>query len=858
VNTLQRTTFSTSRLLEFFSAKELQMQIGHGRDQWPIALLKELLDNALDACETADIAPVIKVVLEDDAVSVQDNGPGLPIETLEKSLDYTVRVSDKLHYVSPSRGQLGNALKCVWAAPFVAGGNEHGRVEIISNGKRHTIDVRLDRIAQEPKIGLETSPDDTVKTGTFIKMHWSGIAGYLRCRREGRFYGGGISACDLVLLYSHFNPHAHFEFRGIDVEGTFEPSASDWSKWSPRSPTSPHWYTGKELQNLISAYIAEERNGGEAKTIRQFVAEFKGLSGTRKQKEIAERVDGEYLHDLVKNGSVDYLAVNELLWAMQEESRRVSPRSLGIVGEEHFQSVLKNQQVDDIEYAKKTGTVDDMPYVLEVAFGVKTSGTDNSVLVGLNWSPTLKGNIFDVMLSRTLDKCLINASDPITLLIHLACPKLEFEDRGKSILTLPVEIRDDLRKAIKKVTKDWTAYKKRLRREQQAELREWERRQKAAKRRKLNIKDAAFEVMEEAYMNASAGGTLPANARQIMYAARPSVLKLTDGKVWKNSSYFTQHLLPEYLDTYPQETEDWDVVYDARGTIAEPHREIQVDLGTLEVRGYIAGWETDFKTQKPLLSHQVKTVGPVNRYEYVLFVEKEGFNPLLEATQIAEKWDIAIMSTKGMSVTASRRLVDELSQKGVIILVIRDFDKAGFSIVHTLSHDTERYQFEARPNVVDLGLRLADVQAMGLESEEVKYTSKINPRRNLLESGATDSEADFLVRGGSPKRYWGHRVELNAMTSDRFVKWLEAKLKGIGVEKIIPDQEVLEKAYRRAKLIAEMQEVIDKAYKDFDLKAVEVPGNLSQQVEEKIQGKSDAWDDAIWKLAKERQEAAND
>jgi len=116
---LERTTFQTSRLLEFFSEKELQMQIGYAREQWPIALLKELIDNALDACETAGIAPEIKVTIEEDAFSVQDNGPGLPEETLLRSLDYLVRVSDKSHYVSPTRGQLGNALKCVWAAPYV-------------------------------------------------------------------------------------------------------------------------------------------------------------------------------------------------------------------------------------------------------------------------------------------------------------------------------------------------------------------------------------------------------------------------------------------------------------------------------------------------------------------------------------------------------------------------------------------------------------------------------------------------------------------------------------------------------------------------------------------------------------------
>src|SRR5947209_2276153 len=98
------------------------MQIGYTQAVWPLALLKELIDNALDACETARVAPSIRVVVEDDALGVQDNGPGLPVSILEHSLDYSIRVSDKVHYVSPTRGQLGNALKCVWAAPFVISG----------------------------------------------------------------------------------------------------------------------------------------------------------------------------------------------------------------------------------------------------------------------------------------------------------------------------------------------------------------------------------------------------------------------------------------------------------------------------------------------------------------------------------------------------------------------------------------------------------------------------------------------------------------------------------------------------------------------------------------------------------------
>lgn len=102
--TLQRTTFTTSRALEFFSEKELAMQMGFDAAHWPIALLKELLDNALDACETAGVAPVVTVQEDTQSLTVTDNGPGLPLETLSRSLDYRVRVSDKAHYVSPSRG----------------------------------------------------------------------------------------------------------------------------------------------------------------------------------------------------------------------------------------------------------------------------------------------------------------------------------------------------------------------------------------------------------------------------------------------------------------------------------------------------------------------------------------------------------------------------------------------------------------------------------------------------------------------------------------------------------------------------------------------------------------------------------
>ena len=53
--------FKTSRLAEFCSRRELVAQTGHQVRDWPLVILKELTDNAIDICEEEEIAPEIAV-----------------------------------------------------------------------------------------------------------------------------------------------------------------------------------------------------------------------------------------------------------------------------------------------------------------------------------------------------------------------------------------------------------------------------------------------------------------------------------------------------------------------------------------------------------------------------------------------------------------------------------------------------------------------------------------------------------------------------------------------------------------------------------------------------------------------------
>jgi hypothetical protein len=357
-------------------------------------------------------------------------------------------------------------------------------------------------------------------------------------------------------------------------------------------------------------------------------------------------------------------------------------------------------------------------------------------------------------------------------------------------------------------------------------------------------KEAAWEIMEEAYMAARGNGRLPAMARQIYYQARPKIMAMTDDRELQYN-YFSQTLLPDYIEEHGV---DWNVVYDARGHFEEPHTNRRIGCGTIEVGNYLHAVKEPTIAGESFSDASVDVIGPSGGFSGVLFCEKEGFNPLFKAVNLANRYDLMIISCKGVSVTSARRLIDDVCGDNKLpLFVLHDFDVAGFMIFGTLQRDTRRYQFINAIDVIDLGFRLEDIQGLEREPAAATKTSEAMLRSQLAENGATEAEIAILLN---------ERVELNAMSSDDLVAMIERKLTDYGLEKVIPDDELLAEAYQAFHHSNELRNVFEEAQGEYEDEehAIDISKNLRGQVRAVLQKNNDLrWDEALQVVLDETQ-----
>jgi DNA topoisomerase VI subunit B len=434
--TLARTTFTTSRILEFCSEKELRIQTGAAPDQWPLVVLKELVDNALDAAEEAGIAPRIAVTVADGKIIIADNGPGIPPSTIKAILDFSIRVSSREAYVSPTRGAQGNALKTILAMPYALDGGL-SRVGIEAHGSRHAITFRADVVRQTPNIGHDTTASP-VKTGTRVTVHWPETACSNLLDAKDRFLQNSDD-------YTWLNPHLDLAVEWNGERRHYPASVATWEKWLPSQPTCPHWYNQARLERLIGAHVTHGRN---QLTVRQFISEFRGLSGTAKQAAVLERIglSRAPLESLCPGGEFDKSKIAALLAAMKAAAKPAKAQHLGLIGKDHLtrRMVDAGAERESITYSRQFDTNEGVPCAIEFAFGWCPQASGRRLITGINWSPGITNPFrqlgrYGESLDTILSQQRLDREEPVIVVLHVAWPRAEYLDRGKSAVAISGE-----------------------------------------------------------------------------------------------------------------------------------------------------------------------------------------------------------------------------------------------------------------------------------------------------------------------------------------------------------------------------------------------------------------------------------
>ena len=273
---------------------------------------------------------------------------------------------------------------------------------------------------------------------------------------------------------------------------------------------------------------------------------------------------------------------------------------------------------------------------------------------------------------------------------------------------------------------------------------------------------------------------------------------------------------------------DWDVVYDDRGHFFEPHTDRSFGLGTISVRKYLAEVGPPRFGEPGFGTGEVETYGPDGCFGAVLFIEKEGFLPLFEKVHLAESYDLAIMSTKGMSSTAARSLIDNLCRKQVPLLLLHDFDKAGLSIAGTLQRNTRRFSssitWRSSTSVCDWSTSVISTWKTAPKMHLILGAAAAR-RQNLRLNGATEEEIEFLLE---------QRVELNALTSGQLVAFIERKLAEHGISKVIPPTDLLGDAYRLSVQNARLERSSRRPSMISITKAISMPRSISASASQNI------------------------
>jgi len=264
-----------------------------------ITIVKEAVDNSLDACDEAGILPDIKVELKQVGIKsfkmdFEDNGPGI-VESKVPLAFGKMLFGSKFHRLRQSRGTQGIGISGALLYSQLTTG-KNAKVSSSTGDKIHEFEMMIDTIKNEPRIVSHATQSN--------KDRWHGIK--IEIEAEGNYVERYQSVPEYLKQTAIANPHAHIVYKGPNGTLKFDRVVNKL----PEQPKEikPHPY-GIEF-GILRRMLSTTRS----KNIKGFLMKDFSRVGSRSVSQILRLAKIESKR---KPSSIDHAETSRLHKAMQ-------------------------------------------------------------------------------------------------------------------------------------------------------------------------------------------------------------------------------------------------------------------------------------------------------------------------------------------------------------------------------------------------------------------------------------------------------------------------------------------------------------------------------------------------------------
>ena len=430
-----------------------------------ITTIKEAVDNALDACEEAQVLPDIfisikKVGNEVFRIIVEDNGPGI-IPSQVPFVFGKLLYGSRFHQIRQTRGQQGIGISAaVLYAQLTSGTPTTVISRTGAKEPAHKFEILIQIEANEPDI-ISQGPIEWDRThGTRVQIEFRST----------------MSAKKKLVEYLRYtsvvNPHARFRVELDDEAFTFERVSQEVIACPVAIQPHPHGIEFGQLKRLAAASDLK-------------LADFLAGTFSRVGKKTAlEMCESAGLKRTVKVGALSADELKALLAAMQIVAVPAPPTTqcLSPIGEELIRRGLdKEFQMDFVAARTRPSSVfSGHPFMVEAAigYGGKLPAEGNAILIRF-------ANRVPLMYQQgacAITQCVTNVNwkaynisqqgfpvGPILILVHVASTNVPFTSESKDAIANIPEIEKEVTLVLQELGRELKHFVSRRDRNQLAE-----------------------------------------------------------------------------------------------------------------------------------------------------------------------------------------------------------------------------------------------------------------------------------------------------------------------------------------------------------------------------------------------------